>query len=53
MAHSDQPDAGRRDFLYIASGAVGVVGVAAVVWPAVPSGRHPTRVTPGTPVPES
>jgi ubiquinol-cytochrome c reductase iron-sulfur subunit len=37
MAHSDQPDAGRRDFLYIASGAVGVVGVAAVVWPAITS----------------
>lgn len=35
MAHSDQPDAGRRDFLYIATGAVGVVGVAAVAWPVV------------------
>ena|SRR5438874_7380385 len=27
--------------------------IAAVVWPASPSGRHPTRVMPGTPVPES
>lgn len=35
MAHSDQPDAGRRDFLYIATGAVGVVGVAAVAWPVI------------------
>ncbi len=35
MAHSDQPSAGRRDFLFIATGAVGVVGVAAVVWPAI------------------
>jgi ubiquinol-cytochrome c reductase iron-sulfur subunit len=37
MAHSDQPDAGRRDFLYIATGAVGVVGVAAVAWPVITS----------------
>jgi ubiquinol-cytochrome c reductase iron-sulfur subunit len=35
MAHSDQPDAGRRDFLYIATGAVGVVGFAAVAWPVI------------------
>jgi ubiquinol-cytochrome c reductase iron-sulfur subunit len=35
MAHSDQPDAGRRDFLYIATGAVGVVGVAAIAWPVI------------------
>ena len=35
MAHSDQPSAGRRDFLYVASGAVGAVGVAAIVWPVI------------------
>jgi ubiquinol-cytochrome c reductase iron-sulfur subunit len=29
------PKATRRDFLYVATGAVGVVGVAAAVWPLI------------------
>ena len=33
--HQDAPAAGRRDFLYIAAGAVGAVGVGAAVWPLV------------------
>ena len=33
MAHAVQPT--RRDFLYVATGAVGAVGVAAVAWPLV------------------
>ena len=33
--HHDQPDGGRRDFLYVATAAVGVVGVGAVVWPLI------------------
>src|SRR5690606_8482911 len=35
LAHSDQPDPGRRDFLYVATAAVGAVGVGAVVWPVI------------------
>lgn len=35
MAHEDVPNPGRRDFLYIAAGAVGAVGVAAVAWPLI------------------
>lgn len=34
-AHQDAPQAGRRDFLYIAAGAVGAVGVAGAVWPLI------------------
>ncbi len=34
-AHEDVPNGGRRDFLYIAAGAVGAVGVAGVVWPLI------------------
>jgi len=33
--HQDAPTSGRRDFLYVAAGAVGAVGVAAAVWPLI------------------
>jgi len=32
---ADQPEPTRRDFLYIATGAVGAVGVAATAWPLI------------------
>lgn len=35
LAHDDTPKASRRDFLYVATGAVGAVGVAALIWPLV------------------
>ena len=35
MAHQDAPTPGRRDFLYVAAGAVGAVGVAGAVWPLI------------------
>ena len=35
MAHQDAPNPGRRDFLYVAAGAVGAVGVAGAVWPLI------------------
>jgi len=35
LAHADTPDAGKRDFIYVATAAVGVVGVAAVAWPII------------------
>ena len=35
LAHNEQPSTGRRDFLYVATAAVGAVGVGAVVWPLV------------------
>ena len=35
LAHQDDPKPGRRDFLYIAAGAVGAVGVAGVTWPLI------------------
>ncbi len=35
LAHNDQPNPGRRDFLYVATAAVGAVGVGAVAWPLV------------------
>ncbi|SFZ83122.1 ubiquinol-cytochrome c reductase iron-sulfur subunit [Devosia enhydra] len=31
----DGPNSGRRDFLYVAAGAVGAVGVAGVAWPLI------------------
>lgn len=34
-AHQEGPETGRRDFLYVAAGAVGVVGVGAVAWPLI------------------
>jgi ubiquinol-cytochrome c reductase iron-sulfur subunit len=34
-AHQDAPQTGRRDFLYIAAGAVGAVGVAGAAWPLI------------------
>lgn len=34
-AHQEGPETGRRDFLYVAAGAVGVVGVGAAVWPLI------------------
>lgn len=34
-AHQDGPNPGRRDFLYVAAGAVGVVGVAGAAWPLI------------------
>ncbi|MDB5538742.1 MAG: ubiquinol-cytochrome reductase iron-sulfur subunit [Devosia sp.] len=34
-ALQDAPQAGRRDFLYIATAAVGAVGVAGAVWPLI------------------
>ena len=33
--HKDGPNSGRRDFLYVAAGAVGAVGVAGVAWPLI------------------
>ena len=35
LAHSDQPNPGRRDFIYVATAAVATVGVGAVVWPVI------------------
>jgi ubiquinol-cytochrome c reductase iron-sulfur subunit len=35
LAHDDTPDAGKRDFIYVATAAVGIVGVGAVVWPLI------------------
>lgn len=35
LGHGDSPTADRRDFIYIAAGAVGAVGVAAVAWPII------------------
>lgn len=35
MAHSDTIEPTRRDFIYIATGAVAAVGAAAVVWPLI------------------
>lgn len=35
LAHQDAPKPGRRDFLYIAAGAVGAVGVAGATWPLI------------------
>lgn len=35
MAHTDQAEPTRRDFLYIATGAMGAVGVGAVAWPFI------------------
>jgi ubiquinol-cytochrome c reductase iron-sulfur subunit len=35
LAENDTADPSRRDFLYIATGAVGAVGVAAVAWPFI------------------
>jgi len=35
LAHNDTPDPGKRDFIYVATAAVGAVGVAAVVWPLI------------------
>lgn len=35
LAHNDTPDPGKRDFIYVATAAVGAVGVAGVVWPLI------------------
>jgi ubiquinol-cytochrome c reductase iron-sulfur subunit len=35
LAHSQTAEPTRRDFLYVATGAVGAVGAAAAVWPFV------------------
>lgn len=35
LAQQDSPDPGKRDFLYVATAAVGAVGVAAAVWPII------------------
>lgn len=35
MAHTDQAEPTRRDFLYIATGAMGAVGVGSVAWPFI------------------
>jgi ubiquinol-cytochrome c reductase iron-sulfur subunit len=35
LAHQDSPNPGRRDFLYVAAGAVGAVGVAGAAWPLI------------------
>lgn len=35
LAHQDAPQSSRRDFLYVATGAVATVGVAAAVWPLI------------------
>ena len=37
LAQHDAPQTTRRDFLYVATGAVGAVGVAAAVWPLINS----------------
>ena len=35
MSTADHVDASKRDFLYIATGAVGAVGTALTVWPLI------------------
>lgn len=35
LAHDEVPDPGKRDFIYVATAAVGVVGAAAVAWPII------------------
>ncbi|MEP0406452.1 MAG: ubiquinol-cytochrome c reductase iron-sulfur subunit N-terminal domain-containing protein, partial [Roseibium sp.] len=35
MAHSDTAEPTRRDFLYIATGAMGAVGAGALAWPFI------------------
>lgn len=35
MEHSDTAEPNRRDFLYLATGAVGAVGVGALAWPFI------------------
>jgi ubiquinol-cytochrome c reductase iron-sulfur subunit len=35
LAHSDSVDDNRRDFLFVATGSMAAVGVAAVVWPLI------------------
>jgi ubiquinol-cytochrome c reductase iron-sulfur subunit len=35
LAHSDTAEPTRRDFLYIATGAMGAVGVGALAWPFI------------------
>jgi ubiquinol-cytochrome c reductase iron-sulfur subunit len=35
LAHDDTPEPGKRDFLYVATAAVGVVAVGAVAWPII------------------
>jgi ubiquinol-cytochrome c reductase iron-sulfur subunit len=35
LANTDQAEPTRRDFLYIATGAMGVVGAGALVWPFI------------------
>lgn len=35
LAHTDQAEPTRRDFLYIATGAMGAVGAGAVAWPFI------------------
>ena len=35
LAHDNMPDPGKRDFIYVAAAAVGVVGVAGAVWPLI------------------
>lgn len=34
-AHQESPNPGRRDFIFVAAGAVGAVGVAGAVWPLI------------------
>ena len=35
MSQGEQQDPSKRDFLYIATGAMGAVGVGAVAWPFI------------------
>jgi ubiquinol-cytochrome c reductase iron-sulfur subunit len=35
VVHADDSNSTRRDFLYVAAGAVGVVGVAGAAWPLI------------------
>jgi ubiquinol-cytochrome c reductase iron-sulfur subunit len=35
LSHAETIDPSRRDFLYLATGALGVVGVASVAWPLI------------------
>ena len=35
LAHDETPDPGKRDFLYVATAAVGVVAVGGVAWPII------------------
>lgn len=35
LAHDDTPDPGKRDFIYVATAAVGVVAIGGIAWPLI------------------